>query len=163
MPKSKPEGTPVETCAESVQIAKSGAHQFPIWVPKDAAAYPDRVAYISGPMRGKPGSNFPAFDECRESLLADGWHVVSPADIDRMHGFFGFEPVSDQERRGFLCRDIAIICDPIITDIVLLSEWAGSKGAQIERSVGEALDLTFHDWSPRMGLWNTRRGNNAAL
>ena len=42
-----------------------------------------RECYIAGPMRGIPLWNFPAFDRWRDALLAAGWIVHSPADMDR--------------------------------------------------------------------------------
>ncbi|MHB1850453.1 MAG: DUF4406 domain-containing protein, partial [Acidimicrobiales bacterium] len=43
--------------------------------------------YIAGPMRGVKDWNFPAFDAARDLLVAAGWEVVSPADLDRAGGF----------------------------------------------------------------------------
>ena len=43
--------------------------------------------YIAGPMRGRQYYNFPAFDAARDALLALGYEVISPADLDREHGF----------------------------------------------------------------------------
>lgn len=42
--------------------------------------------YISGPMRGKPEFNFPAFDAERDVYAHNGYNVISPADIDRAAG-----------------------------------------------------------------------------
>ena len=39
--------------------------------------------YLSGPMRGVPGANFPAFDYAAIRLRVGGHEVFSPADNDR--------------------------------------------------------------------------------
>jgi hypothetical protein len=43
--------------------------------------------YLAGPMRGVAAYNFPAFDRAAEYLRSLGHGVVSPAEIDRAHGF----------------------------------------------------------------------------
>jgi hypothetical protein len=50
-----------------------------------------KTIYIIGPMRGMPYFNFPAFDAKRDELKAEGWDVISPADLDRRVGFDGCE------------------------------------------------------------------------
>ncbi len=47
--------------------------------------------YIASKMSGIPAFNFPAFDAMRVRLTNMGFDVVSPADIDREHGFDGTE------------------------------------------------------------------------
>ncbi len=46
-----------------------------------------KVVYICGPMRGKPWYNFSAFDQVKNNLIANGFKVISPADLDRAAGF----------------------------------------------------------------------------
>lgn len=47
--------------------------------------------YIAGKMRGLPYYNFPAFDKARDRLVALGFEVFSPADMDREAGFDPFK------------------------------------------------------------------------
>ena len=42
--------------------------------------------YLCGPMRGYPRLNFAAFDVARDLGRALGYHVISPADLDREAG-----------------------------------------------------------------------------
>lgn len=42
--------------------------------------------YISGPMRGHPELNWPAFDRAAAEVALMGYEPVSPADIDRDMG-----------------------------------------------------------------------------
>lgn len=102
--------------------------------------------YIAGPMRGYPQFNFPAFDACRDYLLSIGWEPISPADMDRTEK--GFDPTTpdfdpdaeyDFDVADALRRDFEAIshCE----GIVFLPGWEGSKGANAERMLGQALDL----------------------
>ena len=45
--------------------------------------------YIAGPMRGYEKFNVPTFDLARDLWQEAGWNVISPADLDREHGFSG--------------------------------------------------------------------------
>ena len=47
-----------------------------------------KTIYVAGPMRGRPYYNFPAFDAARDRLIARGYRVVSPADMDRKRRHF---------------------------------------------------------------------------
>ena len=99
--------------------------------------------YIAGAMRGHEFFNFPAFDAKRDELLAKGYEVVSPADIDRDHGFNPFTLPEDYDwntipagagtRHEILRRDVAelLTCD----SIYLLPGWEESVGARAEASL----------------------------
>lgn len=41
-----------------------------------------RACYIAGPMRGRPGFNFPAFFAAEFELTKVGWQVFNPARMD---------------------------------------------------------------------------------
>lgn len=103
--------------------------------------------YIAGPMRGKPFLNFPAFDAAAQQLLAQGYNVVNPADIDRENGF---EPVEDPDEslrrvmskwsiRDIATRDLVqlIRCD----GVMLLPGWQESAGARAELAVAQWVGL----------------------
>ena len=107
------------------------------------------VVYIAGPMRGHQYFNFPAFDRANEDLLAEGYSVISPADLDREHGF---DPMSlpedydwlDLQKIDFslhdaIDRDVAALKGS--DAIYLLDGWEQSRGALAEKSLAEWLGL----------------------
>lgn len=91
-------------------------------------------------MRGIPNFNFPAFDAARDKLIADGWDVISPADIDRLHEGWGEFPPPEIEGdlNRFIRRDIEVIfnLDPDADDaIIVLPGFERSRGVAVELSV----------------------------
>jgi len=85
-------------------------------------------------MTGYKHFNFPAFDDAKKKLLAAGYEVVSPADLDRQHGF---DPIkhpnikcSAKRRHAFLEHDKKILktCD----GMALLPGWEYSTGVAEE-------------------------------
>lgn len=100
--------------------------------------------YLAGPMRGYPRFNFDAFDAAAADLRAQGWTVISPADIDREHGF---DPDKHDESyfsdfRDLIRRDVEAV---LTTDcIVLLPGW--------DRSVGVAAELAVAKWAGKPAL-----------
>ena len=121
-----------------------------------------RKAYIAGPMRGYDLFNFPAFDAAKLKLLdEEEYHVVSPADIDRMfedwpkgemdhEGHYptqyppeDFVPTIEDFKR-FIRRDLNFLLElsPENGDaIYLLKNWEQSKGARVELALAEFLGL----------------------
>ncbi|MHB1975301.1 MAG: DUF4406 domain-containing protein [Acidimicrobiales bacterium] len=107
--------------------------------------------YIAGPMRGVDDWNFPAFDAARDLLVAAGWEVVSPADLDRTDGIAettrvlppGFE-------RAALRRDVAAIAT--CGAIAFLPGFERSEGAILERRVGRAFGCRFYRVDPDAGV-----------
>jgi len=99
--------------------------------------------YIASKMSGIPAFNFPAFDRMRIELTSKGFDVVSPADIDREHGFDGTEwliahpdwdwnVIPDHcDYEEIMKRDFEALktCDAI----VMFGDWVNSKGAGRER------------------------------
>lgn len=113
-----------------------------------------RKAYVSGPMRGHPQFNFPAFDAVREHLEKFYCvHAFSPADNDRVvwpeceraSGFATGEAGLDDGRpsaysfRSLLVWDIWAIGQS--DAIVLLPGWEDSTGVAIELAAARALGL----------------------
>lgn len=104
--------------------------------------------YISGPMRGIPAYNFPAFDSLADYLRSRNYEYINPADHDR-------EVDPDCEQRPdfatgdpslanldnfhqLLGWDLAQIASPECDGVVMLPGWENSTGAQHERYVAEA-------------------------
>jgi len=113
--------------------------------------------YITGPMRGLPFFNFPAFDGARDLGISLGYNVISPADLDRK---VGIDPVADPgcvERmkkekpdllQDIVRRDIEVILDldPKNNDgLALLPDWRKSIGASAEVAVALFKGLRLVD------------------
>lgn len=84
--------------------------------------------YLSGPMSGIPYSNFPAFHEWAARLRADGYEVVSPAEIQEA----GTWELCLRADLRELCG-----CDAI----ALMPGWENSKGANLELHVAHRLGM----------------------
>ena len=97
--------------------------------------------YLAGPMSGYERHNFPAFDEAAAALRAAGHEVVSPAEIDREHGFDPFDTVTDAQYGLFLRRSLKAMleCDAI----ALLPGWRESRGAALEFRIAEAIGMSL--------------------
>lgn len=106
--------------------------------------------YLAGPMRGYPQFNFPAFDKAASLGRALKWEVISPADMDREHGFdervhHDFTP---GERREFIRRDVEAIMSLRAEDgdaIAMLPNWEKSGGARAEYALAKWARLKILD------------------
>lgn len=110
----------------------------------DAVNEPVGRIYVSGPMRGYPLYNFPAFDAAADELRKAGWKVINPAEMDRKHGF---NPETDEPSEEFLRqayrRDAMslALCDAIY----MLRGWENSVGANWELyDLAEKFGLEVH-------------------
>jgi len=101
------------------------------------------MIYLAGPMRSIPLYNFPAFDTCAAYLRGHGYSVISPAELDRDHGF---DPTATTtpDVRGCMRRDVLAIIDQCDT-IALMPGWENSKGCAVEVALGKFLGLKFID------------------
>ncbi|MDE2232884.1 MAG: DUF4406 domain-containing protein [Patescibacteria group bacterium] len=103
------------------------------------------LVYLAGPMRGVEGYNFPAFDKARDLGVSLGYHIISPADMDRKMGFDG--TTSPEEANldpdQIMRMDIMELsrCDAI----ALLPGWESSSGARAELMVAMYLHLAVLD------------------
>ena len=104
--------------------------------------------YLSGPMRGIPQHNFPAFFEAAEKLRGLGYEVFNPAEADTEKGIDTSQSsglLSDLEEQGFslfesLGNDLRWICEEA-DGVALLPGWENSNGAKSELYTGLALGL----------------------
>ena len=104
-----------------------------------------RWVYVAGPMRGRLHFNFPAFDKARDRLLAKGYNVISPADIDRASGFKQPDPGEILDPKPFVLRDfwaLYFIAHKNGGSIYMLCNWQGSIGASAERALANWLGLS---------------------
>lgn len=89
--------------------------------------------YVAGGMRGYPELNFPAFNEATKGLTEAGWEVVNPVNIN---------PDPNTPYAECMRKDIAelVTCDAIY----MLHGWADSKGATMEYSIAECLEMDIY-------------------
>lgn len=97
--------------------------------------------YLAGPMTGYPQFNFPLFTETAERLRADGYDIVSPAEMDDEEttalamaspdGAPGSGTANGETWADFLARDVKLIADEV-DGVVVLPKWWTSKGASLE-------------------------------
>lgn len=103
-----------------------------------------QAAYVAGPMRGYPLSNFPAFDNAAQRLRLEGWGTVySPATHDRELGFDETVENPSYEEGIDLQKVMRWDIEAVLKSnaIYLLKGWEDSKGAKIEKSVAEAVGI----------------------
>jgi len=102
--------------------------------------------YLSGPMSGLPGYNYPAFNAAAAMLRRNGHTVFNPTET------FGGAIFLRKEQ--YLAVDyVAVqVCD----GLVMLPGWEGSQGATAERAV--ALSLGKPVWEFAEFVWSRRSG-----
>ena len=88
------------------------------------------MIYLSGPMTGLPGHNFPAFHAEAARLRALGYTVVNPAEINH---------VRPGDWHQCLRADLKALLD--CDAIVLLDGWETSQGAHLELHVAHRVGL----------------------
>ena len=113
-------------------------------MPQDTVIKEHRTVYISGPMTGLPGFNFPAFDKAAVTLAADGWVPLNPAELERQeHPARDYSQYDGRTLPPGFClettayRDLEAVrkCDAIF----MLKGWEKSKGARAEKALAEWL------------------------
>lgn len=90
----------------------------------------DAVVYISGPMRGYPEHNYPAFNEAASVLDSYGYKVVNPAD--------NFQGRVDLPQETYLRVDVGVMAERC-NAIFFLPGWQNSAGARLEWQVAKSL------------------------
>ncbi len=86
--------------------------------------------YVSGPMTGLPGLNFPAFNKAAADLRERGYDVTNPVDIN---------PDPNAQWSDCLREDIRALmdCDGVAT----LPNWERSRGASLEVYIAKDLGM----------------------
>lgn len=92
----------------------------------------EAVIYLSGPMRGYPEHNYPAFHAAEEKLEALGYTVVNPAN--------NFDGRKDLPLDTYMREDIRMMVAQC-NAIYLLPDWQNSEGARLEYGIAKALDF----------------------
>lgn len=106
-----------------------------------------RRIYISGPMTGLPGFNYPAFNAEAARLRALGYHVENPAENPPQESWVAYIAV---------CIPQLLTCDTI----ALLPGWSESRGALWERYVASQEGITITA-AARVRAWSAYRGQIA--
>ena len=101
--------------------------------------------YLAGPMTGVELANFPAFDEAATRLRKMGWHVISPADLNRINGFHEYRQAIDdkQDRADMLGTDISHLDGA--DAIALLPGWQHSDGVFAELAFARLKSMPVFD------------------
>ena len=86
--------------------------------------------YIAGPMSGLPDFNYPAFFAAEEALESQGIKPLNPARN---------EPPGSATWLAFMRMSLVQISQS--NGIALLPGWESSKGASIEKRLGDDLGL----------------------
>jgi hypothetical protein len=114
--------------------------------------------YIAGPMSNIPQFNFPAFYAAAKELRAQGFDVVSPAELDDQedsgaalkstNGDPNDRTIVKKTWGDFLSRDVKLLSDGGIEGMVFLPNWQASKGAKLEAYVGLLQKFKFWKYAP---------------
>lgn len=108
--------------------------------------------YISGPMRGVPRYNFPAFNRAAERLRSEGHEAINPAEEDVAIGLDPAKMPDDWDwsrlppgfdLADFAARDIESI--KRADGIFMLPGWKQSEGATAEYHIAKWLGLVIVD------------------
>jgi hypothetical protein len=101
------------------------------------------IVYLSGPMRGIPKNNFPAFDLIRDRFLELGFDVISPADVDRSAGDTEKGGVDTYAVRDFHSLRFVKAVGRVAKGscIAMLPGWGNSRGAKGEYFLAQWLGI----------------------
>lgn len=92
-----------------------------------------RTIYLSGPMTGYPGHNYPLFNTVARVLRRLGHTVYNPAEF-KYEGDFPLRRAFAEYTR-FICEDA--------DTLMLLPGWEKSVGAKAEFGVAKACEITI--------------------
>ena len=114
------------------------------------------ILYLAGPMSGIPDHNFPMFDRVAGLLRDLGHGVVSPADVNRKHGYseandeFVAGTIDPKEYAKLFKLDVQEIlgCE----GMVMLPGWVKSKGAKLEFALARMVDMPCYRYNFDFGI-----------
>lgn len=110
--------------------------------------------YLAGPMTGIKGFNYPLFDLVAASLRADGFQIISPAELDSPEARRISEASPDGSIKSMPAGStwgsaLARCMVPLVDQcggIILLPDWWKSKGACVEATVALLCGHKFAVW-----------------
>lgn len=93
--------------------------------------------YLSGPMTGLPGNNYPAFDRAAAELREMGYEVRSPAELAPPTDWARRDGVNEPRWDDWMRVALALMlqCDAV----VMLDGWEQSRGACMERDTARRM------------------------
>jgi hypothetical protein len=91
-----------------------------------------RLAYIAGPMTGRPNFNFGAFFAAQELLERRGVSVINPAALNPPH------------RPWWACMLVCLWHLRLADEVRLLPGWERSRGARLEVAAAVVLGLRIY-------------------
>jgi hypothetical protein len=97
--------------------------------------------YISGPMRGLPGCNYPTFNEVEEALAFKGL-PDDDASLSITNPARNFDGNPDLDYETYMQVDLMQVMQS--DTLVLLPGWTSSEGARLEVAVAQAIGLRFY-------------------
>lgn len=102
--------------------------------------------YIAGPMTGLPNNNWSAFFDKEKELIAAGWDVINPAQMDKDVGLRP-DDMGEYSYQECASRDIEVLqtCDAIY----MMANWQFSKGACWERALAKHWGIARYYEVPR--------------
>ena len=100
------------------------------------------LIYLSGPMRGLPEFNYPAFNAAAAHLRAQGYAVLDPAET--AGGEIGLP------RGAYLGLDIAYV--QAADAVAVLPGWRASEGALLEVHLAHVLGKPIYAYHGERGL-----------
>ena len=108
--------------------------------------------YVAGPMTGRPGYNYEAFDNARDVLVGEGWYVINPADLDRINLGIDFSVMTGHEDlseyvTSFARQDITALL--LAHAVFLLPGWRTSTGATNEARIAKMLGVPLYEFETR--------------
>lgn len=113
--------------------------------------------YLGGPMTGIPQFNFPRFHEVGDILRAQGYNIISPAEVDEPEtgaaalaspdGAPGTGTANGETYEDFLGRDLIIVTLPTCRGMICLEGWQNSRGATAESWVVAYLKRDLFEYS----------------
>ncbi len=90
-----------------------------------------KKVYISGQITGlKEADAFALFAKAEEHILSKNAEPVNPMKLPHQH---------DGRWHSYMREDIKALCD--CDAIYMLSNWANSKGAQVEHNLARTLNI----------------------
>lgn len=92
--------------------------------------------YLAGPMRGIEQYNFPTFKLVASALRAQGWEVISPAEMDLS---YGSPELAEANMADSMRRDLVALLS--CEGLVLLPGWEQSRGVQVEKLVADCTGV----------------------